>query len=60
MLASLYGMNVLLLIKKADKAVDRTLQDLRNTNLRMGGITFLFSDDFQQTLPVVVRGTRTD
>ena len=46
--------------EKAIETVGRTLQDLRNTNLRMGGITFLFSGDFRQTLPAVVRGTRAD
>ena len=43
--------------KKAVEVFDIMLQDLRNTNLRMGGITFLFSGGFSQTLPVVVRGT---
>ncbi|XP_053592995.1 uncharacterized protein LOC103575583 [Microplitis demolitor] len=46
--------------KKAIEAVDRTLQDLRNNTKRMGGITFLFSGDFRQTLPVITRGTRAD
>lgn len=46
--------------KKAIEAVDKTLQDLRNDQNRMGGITFLFSGDFRQTLPVINRGTRAD
>ena len=29
-------------------------------NLRMGVITFLFSGDFRQTLPVVVKDSRAD
>ena len=43
-----------------NKAVDRTLQDLKSTNLRMGGIKCLFSGDVRQSLPVVVRGTRAE
>ncbi|XP_044596684.1 uncharacterized protein LOC123273344 [Cotesia glomerata] len=46
--------------KKAIEAVDRTLQDLRDTTSVMGGITFLFSGDFRQTLPVITGGTRAD
>jgi len=26
----------------------------------MGGITFVFAGDFQQTLPVIPKGTRAD
>ena len=46
--------------KKAVEALDRTLQDLRNSSSLMGGITTLFAGDFRQTLPVVTRGTRAD
>ncbi|XP_054285654.1 uncharacterized protein LOC129002107 [Macrosteles quadrilineatus] len=42
------------------EALDRTLKDMRNSNKIMGGVTVLFSGDFRQTLPVVVRGTRAD
>lgn len=42
------------------EAVNRTLQDLRNSSAVMGGITFVFAGDFRQTLPVINRGTRAD
>uniref|UniRef100_UPI00358E4945 uncharacterized protein n=1 Tax=Myxine glutinosa TaxID=7769 RepID=UPI00358E4945 len=40
------------------EAVDRTLQDIRNDQTVMGGITLLMAGDFRQTLPVIPRGTR--
>ncbi|XP_060846341.1 uncharacterized protein LOC132926006 [Rhopalosiphum padi] len=46
--------------KSSVEALDRTLRDLRNKNTLMGGCTVLFSGDFRQILPVVVRGTRAD
>lgn len=46
--------------KSSVEALDRTLWDLRNKNTLMGGCTVLFSGDFRQILPVVVRGTRAD
>ena len=46
--------------KKAVEAVDRTLRDIRRDERHMGNVTFLFSGDFRQTLPVIPRGTRTD
>jgi hypothetical protein len=42
----------------AFKAVDRTLRDITNSDRPFGGITTLFGGDFQQTLPVVARGSR--
>ncbi len=43
------------------EALDRTLRDIRrNPELPFGGITFLMSGDFRQTIPVVTRGTRAD
>lgn len=42
------------------EALDRTLQDLRNTKSLMGGVTVLLAGDFRQTLPVIQRGTRAD
>ncbi|KAJ8457646.1 hypothetical protein ONZ45_g18233 [Pleurotus djamor] len=44
----------------APEALDRTLRDLRNSNLPFGGVTVVFGGDFQQTLPVVVRGSREE
>ncbi|KAK6974155.1 PIF1-like helicase-domain-containing protein [Favolaschia claudopus] len=40
------------------EAVDRTLRDLRNDQRPFGGVTVVFGGDFQQILPVVVRGSR--
>lgn len=42
----------------APEAVDRTLCDIRNCDRPFGGVTVVFDGDFQQILPVVVRGTR--
>ena len=36
------------------------LQDICSTNKLFGGITVVFGGDFQQTLPVVVKGSRED
>lgn len=44
----------------APEAVDRTLRDLRNCDQPFGGITVVFGGDFQQILPVVVKGTREE
>jgi len=44
--------------KHAIEAVDRTLQDLLDSNSPFGGITVLFSGDFRQTLPVIPHGIR--
>ena len=46
--------------RHAIEAVDRMLQDVRSTTKPFGGITVVFGGDFQQTLPVVVKGTRED
>jgi hypothetical protein len=45
----------------AAEAVDRTFRDILNVHDRpFGGITVVFSGDFQQILPVVPRGSRED
>ncbi|CAJ0858611.1 12580_t:CDS:2, partial [Entrophospora sp. SA101] len=41
------------------EAVDRTLRDIMENELPFGGKIFLFGGDFQQVLPVVHKGTRT-
>jgi hypothetical protein len=41
----------------AIEALDRTLRDLRDNNRPFGGITVLIGGDFQQTLPVVPKGS---
>ncbi|KAJ3568310.1 hypothetical protein NP233_g5793 [Leucocoprinus birnbaumii] len=44
----------------APEAVDRTCRDIRNNNKPFGGITVVFGGDFQQTLPVVPRGSKEE
>ncbi|GFY63690.1 ATP-dependent DNA helicase [Trichonephila inaurata madagascariensis] len=46
--------------KKAIEALNRTLQDLRDSTDTMGGIVVLLAGDFRQTLPVIQRGTPTN
>ncbi|XP_074102059.1 ATP-dependent DNA helicase pif1-like [Cotesia typhae] len=46
--------------KKGVEALNQTLQDIRENNRLMGGLTILLAGDFRQTLPVVPRGTRAD
>ncbi|XP_074114110.1 ATP-dependent DNA helicase pif1-like [Cotesia typhae] len=46
--------------KKGVEALNQTLQDIREDNRLMGGLTILLAGDFRQTLPVVPRGTRAD
>ncbi|GFX65289.1 ATP-dependent DNA helicase [Trichonephila clavipes] len=43
--------------KKAIEALNRTLQDLRDSTDIMGGRVVLLAGDFRQTLPVIQRGT---
>lgn len=40
------------------EAVNRTLQDVRNSQKLFGGLSIVFGGDFQQTLPVIVKGSR--
>ena len=42
------------------EALDRTFQDLQNSNKHFGGLTMIFAGDFQQILPVVDKGSRAD
>jgi hypothetical protein len=44
----------------APEAVDRTLRDIRNDDRPFGGMTVVFGGDFQQTLPVVPKGSREE
>ena len=41
----------------AIEALDCTLHDLRDNNEPFGGVTLLMGGDFQQTLPVVPKGS---
>lgn len=43
--------------KKAIEALNRTLQDLRNSTDIMGGMVVLLAGDFRQTLPVIQKRT---
>ena len=40
------------------ETVERSLRDVRNSERPFGGLTFVFGGDFQQILPVVIRGGR--
>lgn len=40
------------------EAVDRTLQDIRGSPRQFGGVTVVFGGDFQQILPVIIKGSR--
>jgi hypothetical protein len=42
----------------AIEALDRTLRDLRDNDEPFGGVTLLIGGDFQQTLPVIPKGSR--
>ena len=42
------------------ETVDRSLRDIRSSHCPFGGITVVLGGDFQQTLPVMVHGTRED
>ncbi len=44
----------------APEAVDRLMKDLKNSDKPFGGVTVVFGGNFQQTLPVIVRGSRAD
>jgi hypothetical protein len=44
----------------AMEAVDRTCRDLRTDERPFGGITVVFGGDYQQILPVIVKGTREE
>lgn len=46
--------------RAAIEAVDKSLRDIRGTDLPFGGITALLGGDFQQTLPVVPQGSPAD
>jgi hypothetical protein len=41
-------------------AVNCSLQDIRDDNRLFGGITAVFGGDYQQILPVILKGTRGD
>ena len=41
-------------------AVNRTLQDIRNSDALFGGLSVVFSGDFQQILPVIEKGSRAE
>jgi hypothetical protein len=44
----------------AIEALDRTLRDIRDDDEPFGGVTVLMGGDFQQTLPVILKGSRQE
>ena len=44
----------------ACEAVDRSLRDILNKDVPFGGITVAWGGDFQQTLPVIPKGSKED
>uniref|UniRef100_A0A0L8GPG7 ATP-dependent DNA helicase n=1 Tax=Octopus bimaculoides TaxID=37653 RepID=A0A0L8GPG7_OCTBM len=42
------------------EALHRSLRDIKDSTVPMGGITLLLSGDFKQTLPVIPKGNRAD
>jgi hypothetical protein len=42
------------------EAVNRTFQDICNSDLLFGGLPIVFSGDFQQILPVIEKGSRAE
>ena len=46
--------------KKALEALHRTLRDIRGNDRLMGGVMFLSSGNFRQTLPIIPKGTLAD
>ena len=49
-----------MLHRKVLECMDRTLRDLRSSELPMGGLPTLLCGDFRQILPVVPQGTRAN
>ena len=43
--------------RDAIEALDRTFRDLRDNNEPFGGVTLIIGGDFQQTLPVIPKGS---
>ena len=41
------------------EALDRTLRDIRRNEYMFGGLTVVFSGDWRQTLPVVIKGNKS-
>ena len=39
------------------EAIDHTFQDVRGSNKPFGGLSIVFRGDFQQILPVIVKGS---
>ena len=65
MLADLFRQTDLIIIdeitmqhRHASEALDRTLQDIHNSDKLFGGISVVFGGDFQQILPIVISGSR--
>ena len=46
--------------RHAVETLDRTLRDLRDNPKPFGGVTLLMGGDFQQTLPIIPKGSREE
>ncbi|KAJ8481437.1 hypothetical protein ONZ45_g15318 [Pleurotus djamor] len=46
--------------RNTHEALERTLRDIRDCDQPFGGVTVVFGGDFQQTLPVVPKGTQEE
>jgi hypothetical protein len=59
---SYYWLQILLFsfIRHAIEAVDRSLCDTQSVNQPFGGTTIVFGGNFQQTLPIVIKGSCKD
>ena len=51
---------ITMLHRYAPEAMDRTLRDIRDCDKLFGGITVVFGGDFQQILPVILKGSRPE
>ena len=40
------------------EAVEQTFQDVHDCDRPFGGVSFVFGGDFQQILPVIIKGSR--
>jgi ATP-dependent DNA helicase PIF1 len=46
--------------RHCQEAFDRTCRDIRDSDMPFGGLTVVFGGDFQQILPVIVKGSRPE
>jgi hypothetical protein len=46
--------------KAGIEALNRSLKNIRGNKRLMGGVTVLWAKNFRQTLPIVLKKTKTD